>query len=132
MKNKNVSGFLSLLVVGILFGISGPLGKLLAPHFSAYQVVFLRYLTAFVFAVIASLVLRKQFDLRGVSRRLLATFAVSFPISVIFFYLSVFNTKVSLAVFSLYIGDLVTSFILGKVMFKEKIDFPKILGLIFV
>jgi drug/metabolite transporter (DMT)-like permease len=126
------SGALSLLIVGILYGLSGPLAKYLSEWLNPYQVVGLRFTIAFLLALAIFIITKKKLNLKALDKKTVILFALSFPISAIFFTLSVFFTKVSLAVFSFYISNLISSFILGKLIFKEKIDLHKSIALIFV
>lgn len=128
-----MSGYVSLLLVGIFFGISGPLAKYLSPWANAYQAVALRFGIALLFAILATIFTKtgtktksnlKFFDT--------SLFAISFPLSTIFFTLSVFNTKISLAIFSFYIANLVSSFVLGKIFFKEQINKQKAISLVLI
>lgn len=126
---KKWVGVLSLLSVGILFGLSGSIAKYLAIWLNPYHIVALRFTIALGLALLVLLVVRQSINLKKISKRVLLLYALSFPLSVIFFTLSVFYTKVSLAVFSFYLANLFTSFILGSVLFKERIDGAKIISL---
>ncbi|MEN9327242.1 MAG: hypothetical protein RI947_50 [Candidatus Parcubacteria bacterium] len=122
--NKYI-GPLSLLTIGILFGLSGVIAKYLSSWLNPYQVIALRFAGAFIMAYSVVLFTGQKIKFKKLNKQTLLLFAVSFPISVIFFTLSVFYTKVSLAVFSFYIANLVSSFICGSVFFKETIERKK-------
>jgi drug/metabolite transporter (DMT)-like permease len=130
-KQDNI-GAVSLLTVGILFGLSGVFAKYLATWMNAYQTVFIRFIISFALGIIILVAKRQQFNIAKVDKTKLALFAISFPGQAIFFTLSVFYTKVALAVFSFYIANLVSSFILGALLFKEKIDTKKGIALILI
>ena len=129
---KKLVGPGSLLLIGILFGISGVIAKYLSTWLSPYQVVEYRFLIAFVCALVILLLSRQKFSLKGVGFKTLALFAITFPISVIFFTLAIFNTTVSLAVFSFYIATLVGSFAVGRIYFGEEITNNKKIALFFI
>lgn len=133
MNGLKLSGYASLLLVGVFFGISGPLAKYLSPWANAYQTVALRFGIALLFAIVASLFAKveskSKSNLKFIDTGL---FAVSFPLSTIFFTLAVFNTKISLAIFSFYIANLVSSFIFGRIFFKEKVNKQKSISLILI
>ncbi len=133
MKGLKISGYISLLLVGIFFGISGPLAKYLSSWTNAYQAVALRFGIALLFAMLTGFFTKSEAKSKS-KLKLFDTslFALSFPLSTIFFTLAVFNTKISLAIFSFYIANLVSSFILGRIFFKEKVDKQKTISLLLI
>lgn len=122
----------SLLLIGVLFGISGVIAKYLSQWLNPYQVVEYRFSIAFVCALAVLFLSRQKFSLKGVDLKTLVLFALTFPISVIFFTLAIFNTTVSMAVFSFYIATLVGSFVVGKLYFNEEVTSNKKIALIFI
>ena len=83
LKQKYI-GISSLLLVGILFGLSGVMAKYLSGSLNPYQVVEYRFGIALLAALLIAAVLRKKIQLGAHDKRTLALFAVSFPASVIF------------------------------------------------
>jgi drug/metabolite transporter (DMT)-like permease len=130
--NKKLIGSGSLLLVGILFGLSGVIAKYLSTWLNPYQVVEYRFFIAFIFAVLLLIVTKQKISFKKIDVKTLGIFAITFPISVIFFTLAIFNTSVSLAVFSFYTSALVSSFIIGKIFFGEEITFNKKIALFFI
>jgi drug/metabolite transporter (DMT)-like permease len=135
MKTKNplsrsVIGPASLLTIGVLFGLSGVMAKYLSGSLNAYQVVEYRFGIALLGALLILLFFGQKLSFKGVDKRVLGWFAVTFPISVVLFTLSIFHGTVALAVFSFYTATLVTSFALGRLFFGEKIDTPKKLAFV--
>ena len=128
MMNTKSSGVISLLLVGIFFGISGPIAKYLSAWINPYQAVALRFGIAFLFTLIIS-IFKKSKSLGEVNKKDLLFFSIVFPVSVIFFTLAVFNTKVSLAIFSFYIANLLSSFAFGKLFLNEKVNQTKLISL---
>jgi drug/metabolite transporter (DMT)-like permease len=129
---KEIIGPLSLLLIGVLFGLSGVIAKYLSAWLNPYQVVEYRFLIAFISAFLVLLITRQKISFNKIEPKTLLLFAITFPISVIFFTLSIFNTSVSLAVFSFYLATLVSSFIIGRIYFGEKITKNKKIALFFV
>ena len=125
-----MTGQLSLLSVGILFGLSGVFAKYLSGWMNPYLTVAFRFGIAFLLAAVGLILTKQKFDITKVNKTKLALFAVSFPAQAIFFTLSVFYTKVALAVFAFYIANLLSSFLLGFFLFNEKIDTKKAFALI--
>lgn len=129
---KNAVGSLSLLLVGMLFGLSGVIAKYLSLWLNPYQVVEYRFLVAFLTALLLLSATKQKLSFKKIDFRTLGIFAITFPISVIFFTLAIFNTTVSLAVFSFYTSTLVSSFIVGKLYFGEAITVNKRIALFFI
>lgn len=128
--SKNLLGSLSLLLVGILYGLSGVIAKYLSAWLNPYQVIEARFAVAWIIAIFILILSQKKIGLRKTNLKSLIPFAIAFPISAIFFTLSVFHTTVSVAVFSFYIANLVASFILGRFVFNERVTRNKKLALV--
>lgn len=129
---KKYIGQISLLLVGVLFGLSGVIAKYLSNWLNPYQVVEYRFLVAFISAVLVWGITRQKISFKNLDAKTLVLFAVTFPLSVIFFTLAIFNTTVSLAVFSFYIATLVSSFLVGWRYFGEKFTRSKKIALVFI
>lgn len=125
-------GFLSLLASGIILGSFGVYIRLLDQNLGAYQQIAFRNAIAFLFVLGLIFILRRSFALKGTSKLHLFGYAVSFPISIVLFTVSILETKVITTIFGLYLGSLLTSLVLGMVIFKEKITPIKIVALGFV
>lgn len=122
----------SLLLIGLLFGLSGVIAKYLSTWLNPYQVVEYRFFIAFVSAVIVFLVSRKKLQFQKLNKQTLFLFAITLPISSILFTLAIFNSSVSLAVFAFYISNLFFSFVIGKIYFNEAITNNKKIALLFI
>lgn len=129
---KKYIGLASLILVGILFGLSGVIAKYLSTWLNPYQVVEYRFLIAFICALLISLLTKQKITFNKIDLKTLILFSITFPISVIFFTLAIFHTTVSLAVFSFYIATLVSSFFVGWKYFGEKITKNKKIALVFI
>ncbi len=122
----------SLLLIGVLFGLSGVIAKYLSGWLSSYQVVEYRFLVALIFALVILGTTKQKLSFNKLDIKTLILFAITFPVSVIFFTLAIFNTTVSLAVFSFYIATLVSSFVVGRMYFSERITTNKKIALFFI
>lgn len=125
-------GVASLLGIGVLFGLSGVIGKYLSEHLNAYQVVEYRFFVALAACILFLLATRTPLTFGKIDSKTLVLFSITFPISVILFYLAIYHTTVSLAVFSFYAATLVSSFIIGRLYFDEKITTHKKIALLLV
>lgn len=125
MLNSRFIGPLSLLTIGVLFGLSGVMAKYLSGSLNAYQVVEYRFAVALLGALLILVLLRRGLAFGKLNKGVLAWYAVTFPISVVLFTLSIFHGTVALAVFSFYTATLVSSFVIGRLFFGEQIDASK-------
>jgi drug/metabolite transporter (DMT)-like permease len=128
--SKSLIGIFSLLLVGILFGISGVIAKYLTAPLNPYQVVEYRFGIAFIGSVFLLLLLKRKLNFKQFNKTSLLLFAVTFPISVILFTFSIFHASVALAVFSFYSATLISQFVLGRLFFSEKINTYKKLAFV--
>jgi drug/metabolite transporter (DMT)-like permease len=121
MNKKQLTGFFCLLGAAFLFSLFSIFIRRLSHDFTTYQQVYLRNITALVFAVMA-LRLSKQSmsSLKKIPRKFLPL-ALSFPISVVLFTFSVQHAKIATAIFALYSTSLITSVIAGAVFFRERL-----------
>lgn len=117
---------LALLGGGVFFGVSSPLARLMGTWLQPFSVVFIRFIFALPFAL--------GFFYKGKSEKFelkkLWLFGLLFPISVCLYTFSLFHTKVSLAIFSFYAANLLSSVILGAILNKEQISGNKLIGII--
>ena len=116
--------------MGALFGLSGVIAKHLSGFLDPYQVVEYRFAIALLGAVLLLLLTRQKLSFSSVPRHILFLYAVTFPLSVILFTLSIFHGSVAIAVFSFYTATLASSFILGRVFFGEKVTALKAAALV--
>ncbi len=129
---KKYIGEGSLLLIGLLFGFSGVIAKYLSAWLNPYQVVEYRFFIAFVSAIVVFILSGQKLQFNKVNIKTLVLFAVTLPISSILFTLAIFNSSVSLAVFSFYIANLASSFVVGKLYFGEAITHNKKKALFFI
>lgn len=125
--STRIKANLALLGGGVSFGISSPLARLMGTWLNPFSVVFIRFLFALPFAA--------AFFLSGDNRKLflkkLTWFGLVFPVSVCLYTFSLFHTKVSLAIFSFYIANVLASLLIGRIFNNEKFSRNKIIGLCF-
>ena len=123
-------GVASLVLVGALFGFSGVIAKHLSGFLDPYQVVEYRFAIALAGALILLALSRERLSFSAVPNRILALYAITFPLSVVLFTLSIFQGTVAIAVFSFYTATLASSFVLGRIFFSEQISARKAVALI--
>ncbi|MCA9381325.1 DMT family transporter, partial [Candidatus Dojkabacteria bacterium] len=133
MKEKYY-GAVALLMGGFTYSTFPLLIRLLDITFSEFAQVAVRSFVAVL--ILVALLYRKRIKIfiPKEKRLSVALFAISFPLAIFFFTFSALETKIANTVFSLYIGSLSISFVVGLVVFREKITIKKILslGLVFL
>jgi drug/metabolite transporter (DMT)-like permease len=123
-------GFIALLLAAIIFASFGIFIRILNQDLGSYQQIIFRNLFGFIISFLPIILLRQSFkSLNKIPKYHLIPYAIAFPLSVVFFTLSILNTKISTTLFSFYTGNLITSLMLGKILFKEK--FTKIKAIAF-
>lgn len=131
MSNK-LRGFLALLSCGLIFGSFGIYIRLLSQDLDSYQQIFFRNIIALALATILMIVLRTKWSINKVKKRYIFLYTFSFALTVVLFTLSVLKTKILISIFSLYVGSIGGSLLLGILFFKEKLTKMKILSLFLV
>jgi drug/metabolite transporter (DMT)-like permease len=123
---NNNKGFFSLLGCGLILALFGLLVRLLNNNIGSFMQVGVRSLIAAV--LVFPYFLNKKIELKIYTNNfpLFVVLIVSFPLYIIFFTISVIHTKVANAFFYLFTTSLLTSYFLGYLYFKEKINFQKI------
>jgi len=125
-------GLLSLLSSGLIFGSFGVWVRLLSVDLSSYQQIAFRNIIALGIALLIIIVTKIKLNFKGVSPKYLILFGLSFPLGVICYTLSVLNTTIMLSIFSFYLGSILSSLVIGMLVFKEKLTPQKGLSLALV
>jgi drug/metabolite transporter (DMT)-like permease len=119
---ESYKGTLSLLTGALLYASFGVFIREMNKMFGVYAQVTARYLIVVVAALILTLTYKISLKIDKKDLLKVTIFSVMFPITVILFTISALNTKISISVFLLYGVGLIFSVILGKILFKEKIN----------
>ena len=127
---NKTKGFLSLLSAGFLFGFFGILVRLLSDELTNYQQILFRSVVGFILASIIIVILKRKISFKNISLINLFFFAVSLPLTIIFYTLSILKTKIILAVATLFLGSILFSLVSGILFFKEKLTFKKGMAII--
>ncbi|HOY46790.1 MAG TPA: DMT family transporter [Candidatus Dojkabacteria bacterium] len=128
--NTKLKGALALLLAAIIFGSFGIWIRILNNEIGTYEQIFLRNTFAALFALIF-LKFRPKVDLGEVKKNRwnILLYAVSVPLAVIAYVISVLNTTIAMTIFSFYIGSITGAIIISSIFFKEKWDKGKIISL---
>lgn len=127
---NKTKGFLSLLLAGFLFGIFGIFIRLLNSELTNYQQILFRSIVGFTFAFMIIIIFKRKVSFKNISITNLLLFAISLPLTIIFYTLSILKTKIILAVASLFLGSILFSLVSGILFFKEKLTVKKVLAII--
>src|SRR3972149_842219 len=118
---NKTKGFTSLLGCGLLLALFGLLVRVLNQYMGPLSQAGGRMLIAGLLITIYLLFNKVPFSLKVESKLLFAAFIFSFPLYIIFFTLSIINIKAANAFFYLFASTTLTSFLIGKLYFNEKI-----------
>lgn len=130
MQDKK--GFIALLLNAIILGTYGTWVRIFQHSLSGYQQVTARSIISCALAVIIFLFLRGSWKINKSHTKHLALYLFCFALSTILFTLAALQTTIALSVFGLYIGSILTAFILGAIFFKEKLSLLRIASICFV
>jgi drug/metabolite transporter (DMT)-like permease len=129
---KKLIGFLSLLLAALIFGSMSIFVRYLGHDFTVYQQIGFRNILGLGIAILLILSLKRKVDLKKIPKKYLFLYALAFPLSVVFYTLAIYQTKVITTIFGLYAGSLLFSLGIGILLFKEKVTVIKALSLLLV
>lgn len=127
---KQYFGYLSLLLAALIYASFGIYIRVLNQDLSPYQQILFRGVIGFVLATALTLLLKRKFSIRGISKKALLGYMLIFPVAVILYVFSILNTKIATTLFGYYVGTLMTSLVIGKFFFKEPIHLIKKLSML--
>lgn len=125
-KYKN---FLALLFSGIVFGSFGIWIRILSRELTSYQQIFARNFFGFIICCIVILLLKQKWNFSKVNKIYVILYGICFPLSVIFYTFSILSTKIAITTFAFYAASFIGSFVIGKVLFSDKIHLIKVVSL---
>ncbi len=131
MKNNSrkdyIKGFLALIASATIFSFYGLTIRVQAEGFSSYaQLLFRTSLALLIVLVIATL--KKSWKFPKSERKWLIAFGVGNTIYPLMIIIATLNIKASSAIMMLYVGGIVTAFIIGSLFLKEKITKYKMIS----
>jgi drug/metabolite transporter (DMT)-like permease len=126
----NTKGAAALLGAAFTYACFGLLIREMAKMFGNNAQVAFRFVLAFVFLGIFSLLVKRPTKLTGKTLLKVAFLGVAFCGVVILFTISANLTKLGNAVFLLYAGSIVTSLLIGTLMLKEKLTVTKVVAIV--
>lgn len=130
---NKLSGFLALLSCAVIFASFSIFVRLLGQDLQPFQQIGFRNIIGLILAMMIIFFTKQSFSSLGkVPSKYVFLYAGSFPFSVIFYTLAVLQIKIVTTIFGLYLGALITSLVIGVVIFKEKISRIKTASLILV
>ncbi len=127
---KNTKGFLALFIAAIIFGSFGIWIRILNHDLTNYQQIAFRNVIALGVATLVIYFRKIKIQPQQLRNKYVLLFGVSFPLSVIFYTLSILSTKIMTTLFAFYAGELICSLIIGLKYFNEKLSPKKIISFI--
>lgn len=120
-------GFFSLLACGLILAFFGLLVRNLSHYIGNFTQVGGRMLLAGIFVIPILFYKKIPVKIKVENPFLFTALIISFPLYIVFFTLSINNTKIANAFFYLFSCTMLTSYLLGYFIFKEKINLQKII-----
>lgn len=127
---RDWKGFISLLMAGLVYASFGIWIRLLSKELTDLQQMIFRYFFAAVFALIVIVLLRQKLSFAKARPLPLIAYAVAFPVELYLFMTAALRIKLSTMIFAFYGAALVSSLILGIILFKEKLTKLKVASLL--
>lgn len=118
---NKIKGFISLLGCGFLLACFGLLVRVLNQYIGPLSQAGGRMLIAAILILPYLIVKKIPVAIKSQNKLLFTTFILSFPLYIIFFTLSIISIKAANAFFYLFASTTLTSFIIGRFFFKEKV-----------
>ncbi len=112
-------GLAALLTTGMAFGFFGVLVRWLDESVPTWHQIGLRHAVGLAIVLLLLVWRQPALSQLRLAPKLLTAYAFAFPLSVACFTYAVILTKISVAVFALYAGSLLTAQTLGLVFFAE-------------
>ena len=133
MKSRKLVGFTSLFLTAAIFGSFGIWIRLLSKELGTYQQIVFRNLFALLFALLFIFLSKLNFKkVAAVNKLRLIAFTLIVPLVVILYVFAILNAKISVVTFAFYAGTIAASWILGMIVFKEKINKTGLISLFLV
>lgn len=131
MVNK-LKGFLALLAAGATLGSFSIWIRFLNTDLGPFQQIVLRNIIAVLLSILLILGFRRKIDFKQTPKKYLLAYTFAFPLSIVFFTLSVVMGKIITAIFGLYLASFMISLVVGITIFKEKVTLKKVFALVLV
>jgi drug/metabolite transporter (DMT)-like permease len=129
--SKKSLGFLALVAAAVIYSTFGIWMRLLGNELGAYQTTALANIFAAIISLVIVLIQKKKIILeKNLNYKNLSLFILVVPAAIIFYNFSVMNTKLATATFALYAASFIVSFLVGRLIFKEKISKLKVIALL--
>jgi len=122
-------GFWSLLATAVILGTFGVWIRELDKYFSEFGQVVSRSLAATVIILLIIIIKKVKLKVPKDKVKYLAGFTIAFPLSVICFTYSATSIKVTNALFMLYVGIMISTYLWGRFAFGEQITSKKIISI---
>lgn len=124
------SGLISLILAAFILGTFGVWIRILNESFGNNAQVVVRSLVASVIVIGIIFIRKPSFAAVKKNWKYLVGFSIVFPLSLIAFTASATSIKVTNALFMLYVGSLISTYLWGRFMFNEKFTAKKIFSIV--
>ncbi len=123
-------GFWTLLATAAILSTFGSWIREMDKYFSEFGQVVARSLAATVIILLIIIIKRVNLKVPKEKVKYLVGFTVVFPLSIVCFTYSATSIKVTNALFMLYVGSMIATYLWGRFAFGEKITNKKIISIV--
>lgn len=135
MTKNNYKGTIFLIFASFIDASLNLMVRLLDGGFSVFWQIFLRNLIIFIFAGIFLLIVHRTNSFAKIYRtnwQQILIFAVFSAVSIFFSTLSILSIKLFAAIFALFVGSILGSYLIGYLFLNEKPTYQDLLEIILV
>ncbi len=130
--NEKQKGFLALLGAAVIYSFYGFFIRSLDVMYGNYSQIVVRFLTAWIILLIIDYFSKNKKKLTWQDKKLSIYMGILGGVATIFFVIAMINIKIADVIFMFYVGGVVTAFVLGTLIYKEKVNFQKIIMVVTV
>lgn len=132
IKNKSVLGLISIIIAVMFYGLYGVYSRLIGIEFGAFAQNYSR--SAILSIILLLYFLKKGSSWKKIEKndyKWILAWLLPSPISMILTFIVFNNLAIGTTYFIFYSAMIVGGFIAGKMLFSERLNFEKILSLVF-
>lgn len=129
-KSEKITGAGALLCAALIYATFGILIRESSEMFGNGAQIAIRFAAAAVLLLVFKLLVCKALSLSRQQMIRTLSLGVVFALIVIFFTISVNETKIANSVFLLYAGSIISSLVVGTVFLKERLSKAKVLAIV--
>lgn len=130
MNKRSLGGAEALFGAALMYAMTGILVREVAPMWGNNAQVAARYVLVLVFLTAYGLAKRKKLSIPTPKLTAAIALGILFALVILFFTAAVENTTVANSLFTFYATNMIVSFVLGTLILREGISYPKAIAIV--